>query len=60
MMLAGQEVIVLGGTSGIGRATAQLAAQNGADVIINARDKFRVRRVAKRLRRATMSVSRPG
>jgi NAD(P)-dependent dehydrogenase (short-subunit alcohol dehydrogenase family) len=38
MNLKGQKVIVMGGSSGIGLATAQLAAQAGADIIITGRN----------------------
>ena len=34
MLLAGQKVVVVGGSSGIGLATAELAKREGADVII--------------------------
>ena len=33
MMLAGKKVVVVGGSSGIGLATAELAKQQGADVM---------------------------
>jgi NAD(P)-dependent dehydrogenase (short-subunit alcohol dehydrogenase family) len=44
--LAGQTVVVIGGTSGIGLETARLARAEGADVILTARDPERVQRVA--------------
>jgi NAD(P)-dependent dehydrogenase (short-subunit alcohol dehydrogenase family) len=43
--LAGQTVVVIGGTSGIGLETARRAREAGADVVIAARDADRVRRV---------------
>jgi NAD(P)-dependent dehydrogenase (short-subunit alcohol dehydrogenase family) len=42
--LAGQTVVVVGGSSGIGLATARHARAGGADVIITARDPARVHR----------------
>ena len=47
--LAGQTVVVIGGTSGIGLETARLARAEGADVILTARDPDRLRRVAAEL-----------
>jgi NAD(P)-dependent dehydrogenase (short-subunit alcohol dehydrogenase family) len=49
MMLAGKKVVVVGGSSGIGLATAELAKQQGADVIIASRNAARLDEVAKRL-----------
>src|SRR3979409_1875829 len=40
-MLAGQKVVVVGGSSGIGLATAELARREGADVIIASRNAAR-------------------
>ncbi len=34
MTLAGKKVVVVGGSSGIGLATAELAKREGADVIL--------------------------
>jgi NAD(P)-dependent dehydrogenase (short-subunit alcohol dehydrogenase family) len=42
-------VVVVGGSSGIGLATAELAKQQGADVIIASRNAARLDEVAKRL-----------
>jgi NAD(P)-dependent dehydrogenase (short-subunit alcohol dehydrogenase family) len=36
--LSGQTVVVIGGTSGIGLETARLVRNEGADVILTARD----------------------
>jgi len=47
--LAGQTVVVIGGTSGIGLETARLARAEGADVILAARDPDRLKRVAAEL-----------
>jgi len=47
--LAGQIVVVIGGTSGIGLETARLARSEGADVILVARDPERLRQVASEL-----------
>ena len=43
--LAGQTVVVIGGSSGIGLETARGAREQGADVIITARDPDRLHRV---------------
>ncbi len=42
MDLQGTRVAVLGGTSGIGRATAALLADQGADVVVAGRSKDKV------------------
>jgi NAD(P)-dependent dehydrogenase (short-subunit alcohol dehydrogenase family) len=47
--LAGQTVVVLGGSSGIGLETARRARQEGADVILTARDPDRLYRVGLEL-----------
>jgi NAD(P)-dependent dehydrogenase (short-subunit alcohol dehydrogenase family) len=39
--LAGQTLVVIGGSSGIGLETARRAREEGADVIITARDPAR-------------------
>ena len=44
--LLGQTVIVLGGSAGIGFATARLAREQGADVIITGRDPDRLQQAA--------------
>jgi NAD(P)-dependent dehydrogenase (short-subunit alcohol dehydrogenase family) len=49
MMLAGKKVLVVGGSSGIGLATAELARREGADVIIASRNVERLDAVADRL-----------
>src|ERR1700694_3603835 len=47
--LAGQTVVVLGGSSGIGLETARRAREEGADVILTARDPDRLHRVGLEL-----------
>jgi NAD(P)-dependent dehydrogenase (short-subunit alcohol dehydrogenase family) len=49
MMLAGKKVVVVGGSSGIGIATAELAKREGADVIIASRNAERLDAIAARL-----------
>jgi NAD(P)-dependent dehydrogenase (short-subunit alcohol dehydrogenase family) len=57
--LDGQLVAVLGGSSGIGRATAELARDVGADLIITGRNAARVEAVGAELgaRTATLELS---
>jgi NAD(P)-dependent dehydrogenase (short-subunit alcohol dehydrogenase family) len=47
--LAGQTVVVIGGSSGIGLETARRARQEGADVIITARNANRIHRAGLEL-----------
>ena len=47
--LAGQTVVVIGGTSGIGLETARRAHAEGAGVVLTARDPDRLRRVGEEL-----------
>ena len=49
MLLAGQKVVVVGGSSGIGLATAELAKSEGADVIIASRNVERLKAAAQKL-----------
>lgn len=49
MNLKNKNVIITGGSSGIGRATAQLAVENGANVLITGRDEKKLRQVAQDL-----------
>jgi dehydrogenase/reductase SDR family member 12 len=53
--LAGANVLVTGGTSGIGKATAGCLLQAGASVVIVGRDRVRAERAAEELRRAAPS-----
>ncbi len=46
LQLAGQTVVVIGGSAGIGFETARLARSHGAEVIIGGRDPDRLRRAA--------------
>jgi len=48
-MLAGQKVVVVGGSSGIGLATAEMARADGADVVIASRNAERLQATAERL-----------
>jgi NAD(P)-dependent dehydrogenase (short-subunit alcohol dehydrogenase family) len=47
--LAGQTVVVLGGTAGIGLETARQARASGAELIVTARDPDRLREVRREL-----------
>jgi len=47
--LIGQTVVVLGGSSGIGLATARRARQEGADLIVTAREPDRLSRIGREL-----------
>jgi NAD(P)-dependent dehydrogenase (short-subunit alcohol dehydrogenase family) len=46
MMLAGKKVVVVGGSSGIGLSTAELAVREGAEVIIASRNAEKLNTVA--------------
>jgi NAD(P)-dependent dehydrogenase (short-subunit alcohol dehydrogenase family)/mannose-6-phosphate isomerase-like protein (cupin superfamily) len=48
-MLAGKKVVVVGGSSGIGLSTAELATREGADVIIASRNADRLNAAASTL-----------
>ena len=52
-MLAGQTVVVIGGSAGIGLETARRARGEGAAVIVTARDPERLRRVGLELEAST-------
>jgi NAD(P)-dependent dehydrogenase (short-subunit alcohol dehydrogenase family) len=49
MQLAGKKVVVVGGSSGIGLSTAELARREGADVIIASRSAAKLDSIAERL-----------
>ncbi len=49
MQLAGKKVVVVGGSSGIGLSTAELARRKGADVIIASRIAAKLDPIAERL-----------
>jgi NAD(P)-dependent dehydrogenase (short-subunit alcohol dehydrogenase family) len=49
MLLANQKVVVVGGSSGIGLSTAELAKHEGAEVVIAARNAERLDAAAKKL-----------
>lgn len=50
MTLAGKKVVVIGGSSGIGLATAELAKREGADVVIASRNAAKLERIAEQLK----------
>ncbi|WP_426412571.1 SDR family oxidoreductase [Bradyrhizobium ganzhouense] len=50
MTLAGKKIVVIGGSSGIGLATAELAKREGADVVIASRSAAKLNPVAERLK----------
>jgi NAD(P)-dependent dehydrogenase (short-subunit alcohol dehydrogenase family) len=49
MQLAGKKVVVVGGSSGIGLSTAELARREGADVIVASRNAKKLDGVAEKL-----------
>jgi len=49
MSLAGKKVVVVGGSSGIGYATAELAKKSGAEVIIASRNAERLKAAADKI-----------
>ena len=61
--LAGQTVVVIGGSSGIGLETARRARAEGAEVVLTARNPDRLRQAAQELgARSTRGLrrQRPG
>jgi NAD(P)-dependent dehydrogenase (short-subunit alcohol dehydrogenase family) len=53
LQLKGKRAIVTGGSRGIGKAIAKQLAEEGADVVIGARDKERLKAAAAELTAAT-------
>jgi NAD(P)-dependent dehydrogenase (short-subunit alcohol dehydrogenase family) len=49
MLLAGKKIVVVGGSSGIGLSTAEMAKREGADVIVSSRNVQRLDKVAEKL-----------
>ena len=49
MLLAGKKVVVVGGSSGIGLATAEMAKREGAEIIIASRNAERLDKAAEKL-----------
>jgi NAD(P)-dependent dehydrogenase (short-subunit alcohol dehydrogenase family) len=49
MSLAGKKVVVVGGSSGIGLATAELARKEGAEVVVASRNAERLKAAADRI-----------
>jgi NAD(P)-dependent dehydrogenase (short-subunit alcohol dehydrogenase family) len=47
MTLSGKRIVVLGGSSGIGLATAQAAARDGANVVIASSSKDRIEAIKR-------------
>lgn len=56
MTLAGKKVVVIGGSSGIGLATVELAKNMGADVVIASRSAAKLDPIAERLKVTTIST----
>ncbi|MCP3391377.1 SDR family oxidoreductase [Bradyrhizobium sp. CCGB12] len=56
MTLAGKKVVVVGGSSGIGLATAELAKSQGAEVVIASRSAAKLDPVAERLKVTAISA----
>ncbi|MCS3501777.1 NAD(P)-dependent dehydrogenase (short-subunit alcohol dehydrogenase family) [Bradyrhizobium japonicum] len=50
MTLAGKKVVVIGGSSGIGLATAELAKSEGAEIIVASRSAAKLDPIAERLK----------
>ena len=55
MLLAGKKVVVVGGSSGIGLSTAEMARREGADVIIASRNVERLEMLPHTGRKAEAS-----
>ena len=59
MTLNGKRIVVLGGSSGIGLATAQAAAREGAEVVIASSRKARIDRALTTLPRQRRPCAGP-
>jgi NAD(P)-dependent dehydrogenase (short-subunit alcohol dehydrogenase family) len=57
MLLAGKKVVVVGGSSGIGLATAEMATREGADVIVASRNAARLEAAAEKLNAAAIRTN---
>jgi hypothetical protein len=57
--LAGQTVVLIGGSAGIGLETARRARAEGAEVILAGRDRGRLGRAAASVGAARTSIDRP-
>jgi len=57
MLVAGKKVVVVGGSSGIGLATAEMAKREGADVIVASRNVERLDKVAETLNAIIMPAT---
>src|SRR4051812_35346437 len=53
---SGQKILVIGGSSGIGLATAELAGRLGADVTIASRSEQKIRAAAAKLKCESRSL----
>ena len=49
MLLAGKKVVVVGGSSGIGLSTAEMAKREGAEIIVASRNVERLDKAAEKL-----------
>ncbi len=56
MKLSGKVAIVTGGSRGIGKSTAILLAQHGADVVITSKDKTNLENAVKEIKNAIAIV----
>jgi NAD(P)-dependent dehydrogenase (short-subunit alcohol dehydrogenase family) len=60
LQLNGKRAVVAGSTAGVGLATAQLLAREGAAVVINGRTKARVDEAVGQVRRADRGANVSG